>query len=61
MMDDDGNIYRNAGTPPSFFFGNNPWVSGEDFPKKTNPLSKKSLNQTLTGWWSVWNMNFIFP
>ena len=41
MMDDNGNIYRNAGTNHSPFFGKKPWVSGEDFPKKTNPLSKQ--------------------
>ena len=32
---DDGKIYFGN---PDQFDGKNPWVSGEDFPNKTNPL-----------------------
>jgi len=33
---DDGKIGTGK---PNQFDGKNPWVSGEDFPKKTNPLT----------------------
>ena len=38
-------------------------VSGQIFPKKTNPLIRWLVKKNivkLSGWWVVWNMAFIF-
>ena len=42
---DDGKIGTGK---PNQFDGKNPWVSGEDFPNKTNPLSIYRIINLLT-------------